>query len=293
RTSGESLLSIINDILDFSKIEVGKMETEQVDFDLYQAVDDVVQLLAPRAHGKQIELACRVDDKLPSAVRGDPYRLRQVLTNLIANAVKFTDRGEVIVDVLRQDAGTIRFAVHDTGIGIPEHARDRLFQAFEQADGSTTRRFGGTGLGLAISKSLVQMMGGEIGVESEAGKGSTFWFQLRLEERPSGQPPGELALSGLRVLVVDGRLNSRDALRGLLACWQIRVDCAPSGHLSLDMLRAALSEGSPYRLAIIDSQLPDLGGLQLAGRIAEDPQLRATPVVLTMPMRQRLRNGPQ
>src|SRR5262249_40767326 len=218
RTSGESLLSIINDILDFSKIEVGKMETEQVDFDLYQAVDDVVQLLAPRAHGKQIELACRVDDKLPSAVRGDPYRLRQVLTNLIANAVKFTDRGEVLVDVQRQDKTTIRFSVHDTGIGIPEHARDRLFQAFEQADGSTTRRFGGTGLGLAISRSLVQLMGGDIGVESTAGEGSTFWFTLPLTVATSLPPvPTPAGLKGKRVIVVDDNVTNREILEHHMA----------------------------------------------------------------------------
>ena len=180
RSSGESLLSIINDILDFSKIEAGKLETETLDFDLYQSVEDVVQLLAPRAHAKHLEIGCRIDERLPHALRGDPYRLRQVLANLIGNAVKFTENGEVLVDVSPQDDWTLRFAVHDTGIGIDDEARQRLFQAFEQADGSTTRRFGGTGLGLALSQSFMGLMNGRIKVRSEKGRGSTFTVEMPL-----------------------------------------------------------------------------------------------------------------
>jgi signal transduction histidine kinase len=174
--AGTSLLAIINDILDFSKIEAGKLETESLDFDLYQAVEDVVQLLAPRAHAKQLEIACRIDERLPGAVRGDPYRLRQVLTNLIGNAIKFTDHGEVLVDVRRNDRNFLHFSVRDSGIGIGPETRTRLFKAFAQADGSTTRRFGGTGLGLAISAQLVKMMNGRIWLESAPGQGSIFHF---------------------------------------------------------------------------------------------------------------------
>jgi signal transduction histidine kinase len=214
RNSGESLLSIINDILDFSKIEAGKLETETLEFDLYQVVEDVVQLLAPRAHAKQLELACRIDETLPAAVRGDPYRLRQVITNLVGNALKFTDSGEVVVEVTGE-TGTdgqplLQVAVRDSGIGIGDEERERLFQPFAQADGSTTRRYGGTGLGLAISRSLVELMGGKIGVHSQAGQGSTFWFELPLQAASSLPPvPTPKNLAGHRVLVVDDNATNR------------------------------------------------------------------------------------
>src|SRR5262245_34948300 len=265
RTSGESLLSIINDILDFSKIEVGKLETEQLDFDLYQAVDDVVQLLAPRAHAKQLELACRIDDRLPSAVCGDPYRLRQVLTNLIANAVKFTDEGEVLVDVQRLDLETIRFAVHDTGIGIPEQARERLFQPFEQADGSTTRRFGGTGLGLAISRSLVELMGGTIGVDSTSGEGSTFWFTLPLTASTSlPAVPTPAGLKGRRVLVVDDNVTNREILEHHVAAGGMRTASAVDGHDGLEQLQRAVRAGDRFEVAVIDMKMPNMDGIELA-----------------------------
>jgi len=281
RTSGEALLSIINDILDFSKIEVGKMETEQLDFDLYQAVDDVVQLLAPRAHAKQVEIACRIDDHLPSAVRGDPYRLRQVLTNLIANAVKFTDNGEVVVDVQRRDEATIRFAVHDTGIGIPEDVRERLFQPFEQADGSTTRRFGGTGLGLAISRSLVELMGGEIGVDASAGNGSTFWFTLPLAAASSlPAVPTPAGLTGRRVLVVDDNVTNREILEHHVAAAGMRASSAVDGIDGLEQLRAAAREGDQYEVAVIDMKMPGMDGIELAARIHSDPSLENVRVVL-------------
>ncbi len=281
RSSGESLLSIINDILDFSKIEVGKLETEQLDFDLYQAVDDVVQLLAPRAHSKDLELACRIDDRLPSAVRGDPYRLRQVLTNLIANAVKFTDRGEVLVDVQRLDRTTIRFAVHDTGVGIPDDAKHRLFQAFEQADQSTTRRFGGTGLGLAISRSLVELMGGTIGVDSSAGEGSTFWFTLPLEAASSlPAVPTPAGLSGRRVLVVDDNATNREILEHHVAAGGMLTASAVDGMDGLEQLRRAAAANEPFALAVIDMKMPRLDGIELARAMRSDPALCNTRIVL-------------
>jgi PAS domain S-box-containing protein len=281
RTSGESLLSIINDILDFSKIEAGKLETECLDFDLYQAVDDVVQLLAPRAHARQLELACRIDDRLPGAVRGDPYRLRQVLTNLIANAVKFTDRGEVLVDVQRLDASTLRFAVHDTGIGIAEPAKSRLFQPFEQADGSTTRRFGGTGLGLAISRSLVELMGGTIGVDSTPDEGSTFWFTLPLIAATSlPAVPTPAGLTGRRVLVVDDNATNREILEHHAGAGGMRTASAVDGIDGLEQMRRAVREGDRFDVAVIDMKMPRLDGIALAAAMRSDPELADVRIVL-------------
>jgi signal transduction histidine kinase/CheY-like chemotaxis protein len=297
RSSGEDLLHIINDILDFSKIEAGKMSLESMEFELRSAVEEVAAFLAEKAQSKGLDLCCIFRPGVPARVAGDAIRLRQILTNLVGNAVKFTESGEIAVTVSvagSEDGGALLdFAVSDTGVGISTEAQSRLFQSFSQVDGSNTRKHGGTGLGLAISKCLVEMMGGQIGVESEPGKGSNFWFRLRLADRPAQPQPGADALRGLRILVADGQAHSRDALRELLACWQIKVDCAESCTLSLEMLRAAVSEGNPYRLAILDRQTPDLGGLELAGRIADDPQLSATSVILTMPMLERLRESPQ
>ena len=281
RTSGEALLSIINDILDFSKIEAGKLETETLDFDLYQAVEDAVQMLAPRAHAKQLEIACRIDERLPAAVRGDPFRLRQVLTNLIGNAVKFTDRGEVLVDVALQDDKTLRFAVHDTGIGIAEDVRMRLFHAFEQADGSTTRRFGGTGLGLAISRSLVDLMGGTIGAESTPGDGSTFWFTLPLQvaaKLPVVASPG--ALASRHVLVVDDNATNREIIEHHLAAGGMRCDSAADGFDALERMRQALADGDPFDIAVVDMKMPGMDGIELADAVRADPALATIRLVL-------------
>jgi PAS domain S-box-containing protein len=280
RSSGETLLSIINDILDFSKIEAGKLEIETLDFDLYQAVEDVVQLMAPRAHAKKLELACRIDDRLPAAVRGDPYRLRQVLTNLVANAVKFTERGEVVVTVSMEDA-RLHVSVRDTGIGIAEDARKRLFNAFAQADGSTTRRFGGTGLGLAISRHLVGLMGGEIGVESAEGEGSLFWFTLPLAQAqslPAVPYPGELA--GRRVLVVDDNATNAEILTYHVQAVGMFSESAADGLAGLECLREAARAGRPFELAIIDMKMPRMDGLELAAAVRDDPALAGMRIVL-------------
>ncbi|MBL8287390.1 MAG: response regulator [Rubrivivax sp.] len=281
RSSGESLLSIINDILDFSKIEAGKLETETLDFDLYQSVEDVVQLLAPRAHAKHLEIGCRIDERLPHALRGDPYRLRQVLANLIGNAVKFTDSGEVLVDVSPQDEWTLRFAVHDTGIGIDGEARQRLFRAFEQADGSTTRRFGGTGLGLAISRSLVELMGGRIGVESTPGEGSTFWFTLPLVPATGLPPvPSPANLAGKRVLVVDDNATNRDILEHHVGAAAMRCALANNGREALAALREAHAQGDAFEVALVDMKMPLMDGLELAAAVRADAALAATRIVL-------------
>jgi signal transduction histidine kinase/CheY-like chemotaxis protein len=296
RSSGENLLHIINDILDFSKIEAGKMSLESMEFEVRSTVEEVAGFLAERAQSKGLDLCCIFRAGVPSRVAGDAIRLRQILTNLVGNAVKFTEKGEVVVTVSAagSDGGgtLLRFAVSDTGVGIPAEAQSRLFQSFSQVDGSHTRRYGGTGLGLAISKSLVEMMNGQIGVESAPGKGSQFWFEVRLENRPAQPEAGADGLSGLRVLVADGQATSREALRELLSSWRMKVDCAETSILSLEMLRAAVSEGNPYHLAILDRQMPDLSGIELADRIGLDPQLAGIPVVLTMPMLQRLRESP-
>jgi PAS domain S-box-containing protein len=281
RSSGETLLSIINDILDFSKIEAGKLEIETLDFDLYQAVEDVVQLMAPRAHAKKLELACRVDDRLPAAVRGDPYRFRQVLTNLLANAVKFTESGEVVVSVGMTDAGRLHVTVRDTGIGIADDATKRLFAPFAQADGSTTRRFGGTGLGLAISRHLVDLMHGEIGVESAPGQGSTFWFTLPLEQAqslPAVPYPGELV--GRRVLVVDDNATNAEILDYHAQAVGMRSATAGDGLAGLQLLRQAAREGNPFELAIIDMKMPRMDGLALAAAVRNDPALAGLRIVL-------------
>ena len=274
RSSGESLLSIINDILDFSKIEAGKLETEALDYDLYQAVEDVVQLMAPRAHAKQLELACRIDERLPAALRGDPFRLRQVLGNLISNAVKFTEQGEVVVDVSLQGEATLCVRVRDTGIGLSAAARSRLFNAFAQADGSTTRRYGGTGLGLAICRSLVELMGGQIGVDSDEGVGSTFWFHLPMvaaTSLPATAHPG--VLQGRHVIVVDDNATNREILEHHMLVAGMRCASAGDGIAGLARMRQAVAEGDPFDFAIIDMKMPLMDGIALASAMRDDPQL--------------------
>ena len=285
--SAELLLSVINDILDFSKGEAGRLVLECIDCDLTEVVEDVTELLAERAHRKGLELACRIADDVPGAVRTDPGRLRQVLTNLIANAIKFTEAGEVVVEVSVAEPAPgptrVRFEVRDTGIGIAREAQADLFQSFRQADASTTRRYGGTGLGLAICKQLVELMGGTIELESEAGRGARFFFTLPLARTPEELlrepgPPRELV--GLRVLVVDDNATNREILQHRVLSWKMRAGTAADGEHALLALRQAVQEQRPYDIAILDMHMPGMDGLSLARVIHGDPALRSTRLMM-------------
>ena len=285
--AGEALLAIINDILDFSKVEAGKVELEVVDFDVVQLVEEVAGLVADAARRKGLELAACCHPDLVPALRGDPARLRQVLLNLAANAVKFTDHGEVVLrareEVDRSDGVVLRFEVVDTGPGVHPADRQRLFEPFSQGDASTTRRFGGTGLGLAISTQLVAAMGGEIGVDSEVGRGSTFWFTVPLDSAtsvPVAPRASSHLLEGLPVLVVDDNDTNRVILREQLTAWDMRPTLAGDGASALRLVREAAEAGAPYRLALLDMCMPGMDGLEVARRIAADPLTARTRVAL-------------
>ncbi|MFM9886454.1 MAG: response regulator [Burkholderiales bacterium] len=295
--SGGALLGIINDILDFSKIEAGKMSIEHVDFDLRQLGEEVLELLADRAAHRGVELTCQISDELNPVFAGDPLRLRQVLTNLVGNAVKFTERGEVSVEILPAPAAQLRARdvnaddapsvgilarVRDTGIGMSEETLARLFAAFSQADGSTTRKFGGTGLGLAISRQLVEMMGGNIGAESQPGKGSTFWFTVRLDPAKGKieKRPNNPALAGVRALIVEDNSTNRAILQHHLGTLGMRIDAAEHGARALEALCGAASRGEPYQLVVTDQKMPVMDGLALAKAVRADPMLRDVPIIL-------------
>lgn len=287
RSSGDMLLTIINDILDFSKIEAGKLQFETLDFSLHSAIEDTIDLLASRAHDKGLEMVSLIYRDVPKGLRGDPGRLRQVLTNMIGNAIKFTDRGEIVVRAEKTNEDDkyvmLRFSVSDTGIGIGESAQEKLFQPFMQADGSTTRKYGGTGLGLAISKQLVELMGGTIGVESVEGKGSTFWFTARFEKQtgPIEAAHAELSrLHGLRMLIVDDNGTNRKILGHQLESCGIVHDSAASGSAALEMLHSAKQQGRPYDLAILDLMMPGMDGFELASAIKADLTIARTPLVM-------------
>jgi CheY-like chemotaxis protein len=304
RTSADSLLTIINDILDFSKIEAGKMELEEIDFDLRQVIEDALSLLAEKAQAKQLELACAIASDVPVAVRGDPTRLRQVLVNLLSNALKFTDAGEVVVRAtLKSDASSglhrairgvlpssgvvpdlgpvvVEFEVQDTGVGIPFEVQPRLFQSFTQADSSTTRRFGGTGLGLAICKRLVELMGGEISVISAPSAGSTFRFSVKLSPRIARPAIETRELAGARLLVVDDHPVCRQLFRQQTMDWGLDCETAAGGEEALAALRGAARGGRPFRLALIDMRMPGMDGLELGRRIKADPELTPLAMVL-------------
>jgi signal transduction histidine kinase/DNA-binding response OmpR family regulator len=285
RASGETLLTIINDILDFSKVEAGKLNFEILDFDLVETVESTLDLLAEAAHCKGIELACEISPNVPARLRGDSGRIRQILTNLIGNAIKFTEKGDVVVRVsIAAQTGTramVRFEIEDTGIGISPAAQTGLFQPFNQADGSTTRKYGGTGLGLAIAKRLVAIMDGQIGVQSEANKGSIFWFTAKLEKQPGPVTPREThKICYLRVLVVDDNTASRQILLRQLLAWKTQPDCAASGEEALKMMRDAASTGGPYGLALLDFQMPEMDGPALARVIRSEPEIGATGLVM-------------
>jgi PAS domain S-box-containing protein len=292
--SADSLLSLINDILDFSKIEARKMDLERLDFDLRSTIEGATDLLSTKAHEKGLRLAGMIAPEVPGLLRGDPGRLRQVLVNLAGNAVKFTERGDVVIraDLAREDdkAVTIRFSVADTGIGISRPHLDRLFQPFTQVDGSTTRRFGGTGLGLAISKQLVDLMGGEIGVESVEGKGSTFWFTAVMEKQPDDMPYPAFPvadLTGSRVLVVDDFAANRHLVVTLLAGWGCRPAEAASADAAMPMLREAAERGEPFDAAILDMQMPDVDGLTLGREIKADPLVAGTALIMMTSLGQK------
>ena len=286
RHSADALLTIINDILDFSKIEAGKLTFEIIDFDLRETVEEVAEMLADRAQSKGLELVCDIEPDLPYRLCGDPGRLRQVLTNLADNAVKFTKTGEVVIRVRCSEQSEtwaqLEFEVSDTGIGIDEEGRKRLFQSFSQADGSTTRKYGGTGLGLAISRQLTEMMGGGIGVDSEPGQGSVFWFNVRLNKQSGTQaitPPAG-ALRGLHVLVVDDHASTRTMLKRQLAAWDMRVEEAANGAQGLQALRNFQAAGNPIDLILLDSSLPDPEPSALARAIHGDAALRHAKIIL-------------
>ncbi|HEY9250533.1 MAG TPA: response regulator [Rariglobus sp.] len=291
RTSADTLLTVINDVLDFSKIEAGKLTFEMLDFDLSETVESTLDMLAERAQAKGTELVMAMSPDVPHFLRGDPGRLRQVLVNLIGNAIKFTRGGEVVVRVNLQGPDkspvVLEFSVHDTGVGIPLEAQSKLFQAFTQADNSTSRRYGGTGLGLAISKQLVLMMNGRIGLESEPGKGSTFRFTAQFEKSSGTQAPvsGErYGWSNLRVLVVDDNATSRQILRHQIFAWKLQKGSAASGHEALRVLRAAAAEGHPYDVALLDVEMPEMDGLTLARAIKSEPAIAGTRLIVMTPL---------
>jgi signal transduction histidine kinase/DNA-binding response OmpR family regulator len=271
RSSGEALLKLINDILDFSKIEVGKLELDPIDFDVHRLVDDVAELLIHRVTGKNVELACRIDSLVPTYLRGDADRIRQVLINLLGNAVKFTLQGDVLVDVRSQPVPgghLVRFAIKDSGIGMTPEQINKLFNAFSQADNSTTRKFGGTGLGLAISKQLVNMMGGEITIESEVNKGTTFSFEIILPEAiEMPHQIHEQSLAGMKVLVVDDHPINLEIISHQLQSAGADVHTAASGIEAIKLLLEAQKISSAFSRAIIDMKMPEMNGIELIEEI--------------------------
>ena len=286
-SSANSLLMLINSILDFSKIEAGKLDLEIIDFNLRKALDESNDLPAMRAQEKNLEFVCMIEPDVPSLLKGDPGRLRQIVTNLAENAIKFTSEGEVVIKVSLDheddEQALVRFAVSDTGIGIPRNRQNTLFDPFTQVDESTTRKFGGTGLGLTISKQLTQMMGGEIGVESKKGEGSIFWFTALFEkQKTENKDKGEeivYDLSGVRVLVVDDNATNRRWLTVLLGLWHCRYDEAPDAETALNQLQAAAMQGDPFRIVIVDMKLPGMDGETLGVKIKKDAVLRDTILV--------------
>ncbi|SDZ30129.1 PAS domain S-box-containing protein [Micromonospora pattaloongensis] len=284
QNSADALLNVINDILDFSKMEAGKLGIDPVDFDVRAVAEDVVSLLAATAQAKGLEITAVVHPALPPMLRGDAHRIRQVLTNLVANAVKFTERGEVIVEVRvgepvgEEQVREVTFAVVDSGIGIPVDRQAHLFEAFTQVDASTTRRYGGTGLGLTISRQLVQLMGGSIGLSSVPGSGSRFHFTLPLPGAAAAptEPPVPANLAGVRVLIVDDNPTNRTVVRDLVTMWGMRPADVPDGEAGLTALRGAVDAGDPFRVALLDMLMPGPDGLEVARAIQADPALRST-----------------
>ncbi len=287
KLSAESLLAVINDILDFSKIEARKLELEAVPFQLHDKVGDTVKALALRAQQKGLELACHIPPEVPALVIGDPGRVRQVIVNLVGNAIKFTERGEVVVDVAVEELTAshvlLHFAVSDTGIGIPKEEQGRIFEAFTQVDLSRTKKFGGTGLGLTISVQLVEMMGGRIWVDSTVGKGSTFHFTARLpldKTVPQPPPPHPMQMRDLPVLVVDDNATNRRIMEEMLLSWDMRPQVVDSGGDALTAMHDAALAGRPFRLVLLDGHMPSMDGFSLAEQIQRQPNLKSTVILM-------------
>ena len=280
--SGQHLLGIINDILDFSKIEAGKLSVENIDFDLEKVLENVSNLISEKASAKGLELIFDIESSVPTQLKGDPLRLGQILINFCNNAVKFTESGEIVVKARVQERDEngqlVCFSVSDTGIGLTQEQMGRLFQAFEQADASTTRQHGGTGLGLAISKRLAQLMGGDVGVTSEPGKGSTFWFTARLGNGTSSvRRAPRPDLRGRHVLIVDDNPQARAVLSSMLTSMTFVVHEAPSGLEGVEMVRQAAEIGEPYEIAFVDWQMPGIDGIETGKRIRALPNLAVRP----------------
>jgi signal transduction histidine kinase/DNA-binding response OmpR family regulator len=286
KNSADSLLIVVNDILDFSKIEAGRLELNEIAFDLRRTVNEMIKGLALRADQKGLELVCDLRPELPDFVQADPVRLRQVLVNLVGNAIKFTARGEIVLrlEQLSRSGDDVRlhFTVRDTGIGIPPEKQSQIFEAFVQGDGSITRNYGGTGLGLAISSKLVRLMGGEIWVDSEVGRGSAFQFTIRVKAVPTRIAPGAgpETLWGLSVLVVDNNQTNRRFLEELLTGWRMRPTTAAGGAEALQLLWHAHSAGVPFSLVLVDGYMPEMDGFELAGRIREHPELATATILM-------------
>lgn len=291
---GDHLLTIINDILDLSKMEAGKLNLETIDFDLRTVLETVTDLLAEQAQRKGLEIVSLVHASTPTAMRGDPARLRQILLNLAGNAVKFTKRGRVVLQVRqtedRGDSLVLLFEVIDTGIGIPPEKQGLIFDAFSQADTSTTRQFGGTGLGLSIAKRLTTLMGGTIGLESTVGQGTRFWFSVQLAPQPSPQTPVQFSETDLRdrsICIVDDDSAGRMVLELYTASWSMHPRTAADAPSALALLRQAAQQNNPFDLALVDLDMPSLNGIELARAIRQDPLIAATPIIILTSYGQR------
>lgn len=293
RTSGDALLSLINEILDLSKLEAGKMMLETLDFNLSTCIQEVIELLAPQAHDKGLEIAALIPANVPIYIQGDASRLRQVIMNLMGNGIKFTSQGEVIIQLEliseTDDTATIQFAIIDTGIGITTEDKNNLFQPFTQVDASITRKYGGTGLGLAICQQLVTLMGGKIGLNSEIGKGSKFWFNLSFTKQPESvsQNQDDQILSQRRLLVVDNNTISREILHHQAISWGMHIDEVDSAIAGLAALETAATQQMPYDIAIIDMQMPEIDGLTLAIQIRKNPAIANVPLIMLTSTNQR------
>jgi hypothetical protein len=293
RSSGDNLLTLINDILDFSKLEAGETELEVLEFDLGHCLEDIADLFAISAQKKGLELLVFIRPEVPRLVYGDISRLRQILTNLVSNAVKFTTTGEVVLKAILEsktgNIAVIRFQIKDTGIGIPLEVQDRLFTPFTQVDASTTRKYGGTGLGLAICKQLVELMGGQIGVDSQPQMGSEFWFTVPLQEQSAqdiSHVHPSLPLQGLRVLIIDDNATNRQIIRHQVSLWKMIPDEADNAETGYQLLKQATAQGTPYALAILDMQMPEIDGEMIGKQILADPDLKDTKLIMLTSLNQ-------